>query len=203
MLVLVQRYVTSIVTGVVVTFILLWIMQLLIATGKQALTEKREFRFLDFVRVEREDVTELKKRKPDKPDEPDKPPPDMPQPQADDIDTGESVNIAPVSADVDVNIGGIGGFDMAEGEYLPIVKVAPIYPRRAQSRGLEGFCILEFTVTKLGTTEDIRTVECSSTLFERASVNAAAKFKYKPRVVNGEPIAVPGVQNKITFQLED
>ena len=165
--------------------------------------DKQEFRFLDFVRVQREDITETKKKKPDKPDEPDKPPPDMPQPQADDLDTGDSVNIAPVSADVDVNIGGIGGFDMAEGEYLPIVKVAPIYPRRAQSRGLEGFCILEFTVTKLGTTENVRTVECSSPLFERASINAAAKFKYKPRVVNGEPIAVPGVQNKITFQLED
>lgn len=203
MLMLAQRYITSILTGVVVTFVLLWIMQLLIATGKQALTDKQEFRFLDFVRVEREDVTETKKRKPDKPDEPDKPPPDMPQPQQDNLNTDATVNVSPVAADVDIDIGGIGGFDMAEGEYLPIVKVAPIYPRRAQSRGLEGFCILEFTVTKLGTTENVRTVECSSTLFERASTNAAAKFKYKPRVVNGQPIAVPGVQNKITFQLED
>jgi protein TonB len=29
------------------------------------------------------------------------------------------------------------------------------------------------------------------------------KFKYKPRIVDGEPIEVAGVQNKITFQLED
>ena len=40
-------------------------------------------------------------------------------------------------------------------------------------------------------------------IFDRAATQAAAKFKYKPRVIDGEPIEVPGVQNKITFEIED
>ncbi|MBN1239057.1 MAG: energy transducer TonB, partial [Gammaproteobacteria bacterium] len=88
------------------------------------------------------------------------------------------------------------------GEYLPIVKVAPVYPARAASRGLEGYVIVEFTVTRTGTTKDISVVESTSSLFERAAVDAAGKFKYKPRVIDGEPVEVPGVRNKITFVLE-
>ncbi len=156
------------------------------------------------MRVQREELTETKKLKPKKPPEPEQPPPDVPPPQTDNLDTNpNAIRIGVVNADVNINVGGIGGFDMVDGEYLPIVKVAPIYPRRAQSRGLEGYCILEFTVTRQGTVRDVSTVECTSTLFERASTDAAYKFKYKPRVVNGEPIEVPGVRNKITFQLED
>ncbi|RMF97219.1 MAG: energy transducer TonB [Gammaproteobacteria bacterium] len=194
----------SLVAGTVATFALLWIMQILIATGQKAIQDTKDFKFVDFVRVERQETLETKKPKPKKPPEPDKPPPDMPPPDLDNIDPNAgSINIAPVNVNANVSIGGIGGFDNVDGEYLPIVKVAPIYPRRAQARGLSGYCILTFTVTKLGTVTDVKVDECSSSLFERASVNAALKFKYKPRVVNGEPIDVPGVKHRISFEIED
>jgi len=35
------------------------------------------------------------------------------------------------------------------------------------------------------------------------AMNASLKFKYKPKVVNGEPIEVSGVRNRITFELTD
>ena len=82
------------------------------------------------------------------------------------------------------------------------MKVAPQYPSRAQSRGIEGWCIIEFTVTRNGTTANGKVVECTSSLFANASLKAAAKFKYKPRVINGTPIDVPGVQHKISYELE-
>ena len=197
-----KRYAISVLTGIVVTFALLWVMQILIATGKEALTDKRDFRFVDFVRVKREEIVNLDEDKPEKPPEPDQPPPDMPPPQTDNVDTSDSVNISYSASRINADIG-TGKFAIVDGDYLPIVKVAPIYPRRAQTRGLEGYCLIEFTVTKLGTVTDARPVECSSSLFERASVNAALKFKYKPRVVDGEPIEVPGVQHIIRFELED
>jgi protein TonB len=178
-------------------------MQVLIATGKEALTDKSEFRFVDFVRVKQEELLQQKKPKPKKPPDPEQEPPDVPPPQMDSMDTAQSVNVGRLSVSTDVSIGGIGGFENVDGEYLPIVKVAPIYPRRAQSRGLSGYCILNFTVTRLGTVANVQVDECTSSLFERASVNAAAKFKYKPRVVDGEPIDVPGVRHKITFEIED
>ena len=44
-------------------------------------------------------------------------------------------------------------------------------------------------------------VESTSSLFERAAVEAAYKFKYKPRVIDGIAVEVPGVRNKITFEI--
>ena len=55
------RLLTSFGTGAVVTFLLLWIMQILIATGKEALTDKDVFSFVDFVRVKQEELVEQKK----------------------------------------------------------------------------------------------------------------------------------------------
>ena len=110
-----------------------------------------------------------------------------------------------VGAPLDTNVGvgsGIGAFSAEEGEYLPIVKVAPIYPNRALSRGIEGWCIVEYTVTRNGTTANGKVVECTSSLFASASLKAAAKFKYKPRVINGTPIDVPGVKHKVSYELE-
>jgi len=189
--------------AVFTTFGILWVMQILIATGKGAITSKYEGRFVDFVRIEKDESLETKTLKPKKPPEPEQPPPDTP-PQLDEIDASvQTVNIGAVNTEVGVNVGGIGGFNAAEGEYLPIVKVAPIYPNRALTRGIEGNCIVEYTVTRNGTTKDPKVVECTSSLFANASIKAAAKFKYKPRVINGQPIDVPGVMHKITFELEN
>ena len=92
----------------------------------------------------------------------------------------------------------------ADGDYLPIVKVAPIYPKRALARKLEGYVVVEFTVTTRGTTKDIKVVEARPTvIFNQAAIQAAEKFKYKPRVVDGKPVEVHGVRNKIAFKLND
>ena len=58
-------------------------------------------------------------------------------------------------------------------------------------------------MTKSGAIRDPHVVDCKpSGVFDRASVKAATKFKYKPRVVDGEAIEVAGVQNKFTYELE-
>ena len=183
------------------TFGILWVMQILIATGEGAITSKYEGRFVDFVRIKKDESLDTKNAKPKNPPEPEEPPPE-PEQQMDDIDTSmDTVSIGSVDANMDV-AAGIGGFNAGEGEYLPIVKVAPIYPNRALSRGIEGYCIIEFVVTRNGTTANGKVIECTSSLFAKASLKASSKFKYKPRVINGTPIDVPGVQHKITFELE-
>lgn len=199
---MIARYAISIGLGAGVTFGLLFIMQLLIATGRGALTEANTYRVTDFVRVERNEVVETKKDKPEKPPEPETPP-EMPTPnQADNFDNSMAVSMSAPSMEANLSVGGVG-FGVSDGEYLPIVKVAPVYPSRALSRGLEGYVIVEFTVTRQGTVRDVTVVESTSSLFERAATEAALKFKYKPRVIDGEPVEVPGVRNKITFEIQD
>jgi protein TonB len=155
----------------------------------------------DIVVPEREIEVNVAVVKPDKVEDPEEPPPEL-EPLEVNFDTDMAVdNTAPMTA-VSVEVS-TSGMSSGDGEYLPIVKVAPIYPRRAQTRGITGYCIVEYTVTTSGAIRDPVAVDCSpSGVFERASVKAAEKFKYKPRVVDGEAIEVAGVQNKFTYELE-
>ena len=197
---MIVRYLAAVSVGGAVTFGLLFMMQLLIATGESAVTDSERIRLNEFVRVERNEVIETKKEKPEKPPEPEVPP-DMPEPQnSNQFDSSMSVSISAPTTQVNLNVTGVG-FGVSDGEYLPIVKVAPVYPSRALSRGLEGYVIVEFTVTQTGAVKDVFVVESTSSLFERAAVQAAYKFKYKPRVIDGVAVEVPGVQNKITFEI--
>jgi len=155
----------------------------------------------DIVQPNEEIEVNVKEVKPEKVEDPEEPPPEM-QPLEFDMDMDvDVVNLAP-TAKVNVSINS-SGMSSGDGEYLPIVKVAPIYPRRAQTRGITGYCIVEYVVTKTGSIRDPQPVDCQPQgVFERASLKAAEKFKYKPRVVDGEPIEVAGVQNKFTYELE-
>ncbi len=180
---------------------LFFIMQYLIASADPKIDDTKKTKLADIHMPDREIETNLDKKKPDKIDDPEEPPPDLDTPDVDMDFDAEVVNVAP-QAQVDVEISSTG-ISQGDGEYLPIVKVAPIYPRRAQTRGITGYCIVEYTVTSTGAIRDPRPVDCQpSGVFEKASVKAATKFKYKPRVVDGEPIEVPGVQNKFTYELE-
>lgn len=180
---------------------LFFIMQYLIATADPKIDDSKTNKLADIHMPDRDIETNLAEQKPDKPDDPDPPPPDLETPDIDMDMNMKVVNIAPASR-LDIKIGIRGGIS-SDGEYLPIVKVAPIYPRRAQTRGIEGYCIIEYTVTKTGSIQDPLVIDCSPRgMFDRASLKASLKFKYKPRVVDGEPIEVAGVRNKFTYELE-
>jgi periplasmic protein TonB len=198
------RYIFSIVVGVIVTLSLLFVMQLLIVSGKAALTDPRERTQLDFVRIKRNENLNTEDFTPDKPPPPPEVPPETPPMELDNMDpNAPTINVAPPTVMADTNIGGPGGMNIAEGDYLPIVRVAPVYPARALSRGLEGYVDLSFTVTTTGTVTDPIILFSTSSLFERAATRAVLKFKYKPRVVDGVPVAVAGVKTRISFQIED
>lgn len=183
-----------------VAFGLFFIMQSLI-DKEYTQEDVKSRKIADIVTPDREIDVNTKEVKPEKVEDPEEPPPEL-QPLELDFDTDMDVaNIAP-NAGVQVEISS-SGMSSGDGEYLPIVKVAPIYPRRAQTRGITGYCIVEYTVTTSGAIRDPVPVDCSpSGVFERASVKAAEKFKYKPRVVDGAAIEVAGVQNKFTYELE-
>ena len=176
------RFGLGIFGGFVVTVLLLYIMQAVISSDENPLNEAPKLTLIEFHRVLEDEVPEIKDLKPKPPPPPDEAPPDMPKPDFD-ASTNMGVDISTINPDVDIDMSG-GGFS-SDGEYLPIVKVLPIYPRRALSRGIEGYVIVEFCVTEQGTVRDPVVVEADpSSIFDRAAINAALKFKYKPKVVN-------------------
>lgn len=201
---MIGRYVFAVVAGSLVTLSLLFIMHLLIEFGESALSTPRDRHTLEFVRIKRNENLNTEDITPEKPPKPPEVPPDIPPQDMDNIDPNAlTINIAPPTVASNVDIGGPGVMNIAEGDYLPIVRVAPIYPARALSRGVEGYVDMSFTVTATGTVKDAIVMFSTSSLFDRAATRAVLKFKYKPRVVDGQPVEVVGVKTRITFKIED
>lgn len=196
------RFITALLPALGVTLGLLLLMHILISANLKAPDDVVEIKIPDIVMPERQIETQYDTSKPDKPDEPEEPPPELPEPDYQPVDLSDSSVSIAMNMDSNIQIGGIGGFS-SDGEFLPIVKVAPQYPRRALSRGIEGYCTVQYTVTKNGAVRDPVVVDAQPEgIFDRASIQAALKFKYKPRVIDGEPVDVPGVRNRFTYTLE-
>ncbi len=183
-----------------VTFGLFGLMVSLIASGDKGLDEAPQTNLAEILMPDREISENTKDNKPKKPEQ-NEPPPDIPEPEMDDVDIDNTLEFASpnLMSNLDINLNGVSASD---GEYLPIVKVAPQYPRRAAAKGIEGYVVLEFTVTKKGTVEDPVIIEAKPKgYFERAAKKAVLRFKYKPTIIDGVAIDVPGVKNKITFRM--
>ena len=200
------RLVIGFVMALAVTLSLFWLMQYLIETADRTLNDSGAGNLVDFVRVKRDEAIERRQLKPKKPPPPQAAPPQPPTPQLENLNpNAQKIAISAVPVETDIEMTGGFSLGVGEGDYLPIVKVAPIYPNRALTRGIEGYCVVQYTVTRQGTTKNPVVVEsqCTSSLFHKASVNAALKFKYKPRIMDGEAVEVAGVQNKFTYEITE
>ena len=199
--IMVARYATSLATGSLITLGLLLLMQLLIASGKAVYTEQKAFRWNPYVVEPRDPPPVETRREPPEKSTPLDPPP-VPVIEGPGNGTGGFTFREPTPPQFSgPRTGDWGG--PTDGDLLPIVKVQPTYPRAALERGLEGWVIVEFTVTAAGSVADPRVVESTHTLFERAAIDAALRFRYRPRIVNGQPVRVTGVQNLIRFRLNE
>jgi len=91
-----------------------------------------------------------------------------------------------------------------DADVLPIVKVPPQYPRRATQRGIEGWVLVEFTITETGAVINPVVIDADPPgIFNRSAMRTIVKWKYKPRIVGGKAVPRPGVQHLITYELED
>jgi len=201
------RVIAGIAFGLVITAALFWVMQYMIETADQQLNEAGSKTLVDFVRLRRDETIHRRELKPRKPPPPQSPPPLPSTPQLESLNpSAQTIAISATPVETDIEISGAGfSLGVGEGDYLPIVKVAPIYPQRALARGIEGYCVVQYTVTRQGTIRDPFVIErqCTNSMFHRPSLQAALKFKYKPRVIDGQAVEVPGVQNKFTYVIEE
>lgn len=85
----------------------------------------------------------------------------------------------------------------------PIVRVAPSYPRRAADQGIEGYAVVEFTVTTEGTIKNTVVVEQEpGTVFGSAAKRAVEKWRYAPCEINGKVKEVR-LRVWLTFELDN
>ncbi len=91
------------------------------------------------------------------------------------------------------------GADQSE---IPIVRVEPVYPQRALDRGIEGWVEVEFTVTEVGSISEPTILRSDpSGIFDRAALRAIERWKYEPKIVDGQPVSRPGMRNRFRFEM--
>jgi protein TonB len=198
------RYISSGLLAAVVTFGLFYLMQALIL-GQNAKLGKEGGSLIEFVRLKRDSELQEKKRKIPEIEEAEEPPPppelDLSQSSAPE----QTMNVMAFNVDVGVDLGegpSLGEF-ASDSDIVPIVRVLPIYPLRALERGVEGWVLLEFTISAIGTVKDARVIDNHpSSIFNRAALKAVGKWKYNPKVEDGVAVERPGVRKKLTFKVE-
>ncbi len=207
-----MRYLIALGAGGAVTLVLFFFMSVLIDQGKKKSVVNDLGPVVEFIRVNRESETKTRNRELPKKPPPPKPMPSKPklqvaqndQPQEDDLQmqapriaNGLKGGLGPY-----LGRGGGGGGD-GNADIMPIVRITPQMPRKAAMRGIEGYVTLEFTVTKSGSTKDVKILEARPPrIFNRNAKRAILKWRYKPQFVDGK--AVELLQRvRLEFKLED
>jgi periplasmic protein TonB len=190
----------SAILGVLVTLSLVFVMFKLIDSGNKDMDEQPAYKIPDFLHVERDRTENSKMTEVDKPDEPEEMP-DIPEEQIEFEAPENVVNMAAPKAGGGLSIGN-SGF-ARDSDYIPVYVPQPQYPRRAQTRGKEGYAVVQVIITTVGGVRDPVMVEeyPEGWGFGRSAVKAAKKLKYNPRVVDGVAEEVPNVLYKFTFQM--
>ena len=123
------------------------------------------------------------------------------------LSDGPSLNIERSSVQIDTGLQlSNASISATDGDMLPLVAIAPQYPTRAAQRGIEGWCLVSFTVNGLGNVEEESIIVVDAeprSMFDRSSIRAAGRFKFQPRVVDGQGVPVEDVQYVFRYELED
>ena len=200
------RWLVSMAMATGITLGLFYFMQALIATGERFDQRVNVVKIVDATMpdIELEVIEEIDK--PELIEEVVQDTPDTPEKQIN-LDSGPSLNIERASVEIDTNLSlDSASISATDGDYLPLVAIAPQYPTRAAQSGIQGWCLVSFTVDGMGNVvEDTITVVDAepASIFDRSSIRAATRFKFQPRVVDGQGVEVPGVQYLFRYQLEE
>jgi|ERR1700733_2487087 len=77
-----------------------------------------------------------------------------------------------------------------------LTKFTPVYPAIAKAAGVQGTVVLQATISKNGTIENLRVVS-GPILLQQAALDAVKTGRYRPYLLNGEPVEVETTVNVV------
>lgn len=206
-----MRFVIAAAAGISAAVLLFLLMHTLISGEQEFTSSELNGGMVDFIRVREDEMTQLKERTPPKePEPPDRPPP-PPQLHV----TARSTQAPAAALDIEVPLvsvpvstgGGpfIGqwspGDAASDGDVIPIFRIDPQWPREALIEGTEGWVEVVFTILPDGSVEDPVVIDSEPPrLFDRNAMRAILRWKFKPRIVDGEAVSMRAAQ-RIDFML--
>lgn len=197
------RMMVSSLLAVGVTFSLFYLMVILVFSNINRDIDSEDLPGIHFGPVDIPEDAASKQRTKPKPPPPPKeppPPPKMKVAQTNVEPTTLNLNIpkldVPLVGSGDMFLGNFAAIDRgAEGDIIPLVRIQPQYPREARIKGTEGWVKIEFTITPLGAVTRPRVIDSKPPkIFNREAIRAILKWKFKPRVVDGQAVERQAVQ---------
>jgi protein TonB len=202
--------------ALMINFLLFVLMQQMVAGRRIELSDMAGARIIDFIRVpdhlETQPQRRLRKKAPEPP-EPPEPPPKQIRPQMEALQQPlpqplPRLKIDAPQAAIDSDgpyLGGIAlkvpGFIMAH-DLVAILRRPPPYPRLLKRRGIEGYALVEFTVTAQGLVQDPVIIESHPHEgFGKSVMRTVRYWKFKPYRIDDQPVAVRARQG-IDFTME-
>ena len=204
----VLRYPIAALAGMVAALGLLWLVQTLTIGKSTQMLRRDTLPMVAFVRTRQETETRVRERVlPEPPPEPKA----LPRPELDIAHDVRPVMPRPqFSMALDLAPEFTGGAYLgkpvigeSDRDFMPVSRTPPQYPYQATRRRIEGWVRVSFMVTETGNVEDVVLLESEPEgIFDRAAVRAVSKWKFKPRLVNGQPVAARAEQ-VVEFRLNN
>ncbi len=86
-------------------------------------------------------------------------------------------------------------------EGMLIEKTMPVYPAIARASGTQGTVVLQATISRNGTIENLRVVS-GPAMLQQAALDAVKRWRYRPYLLSGEPVEVETTVN-VVFKLQE
>ncbi len=208
-----QRYFMLPVAAIAIVLVLFLLMQMMIKPDGTILKGESERTYLNFVRVKpSQQNTQTKDRSLPEPPPDTPPPPETPNVEV-------SSNAKASSPQLSMNLpslnmplnnadgpflgapgsgGGLAGFD---SEVIPVVQVAPVYPRNAKQAKIEGYVTLSINIRPDGSVSRAKVIESKPRrLFDDSAKQAILRWKFRPKIVDGQAVGQDATQT-IEFTL--
>ena len=195
-----QRYLWSMVHALLITTALVYAMFLLIDTPELRLSKAEPYQHLDWIHIPYDPVLEPKKPKPIKP---------------------KAIAQAPVierttpnfvfKADEGIHLGSPRlkttitkeSITFNSNQLTLVFAYPPVYPASKLQRNIEGYAQIGFSVNEAGEVVDPFVIDSQPKgAFEKASLTAIVKFRYKPRIIDQKPVVAEGQSYVFTYKIE-
>lgn len=196
------RLIIGVPLAAIVTFALFTVMRLLVIPQSFEIEEETATVSINITREVQDESQDFSRSRQQRPEQLDQPPPPPARPQA------QRPNVGGVSGEIpdfDIDIGDNIGFGLnPDRDAQPLVRIEPRYPERALTRGTEGWAMVQFDVTPEGTTINCEVIEADPPgIFNREACRAVGRWRYQPKIVDGQPVPRFGVQTVFEFNLAE
>ncbi len=205
------RSTSAIIPSAAITFFLFLGMYWLVSNNNQNRISTDDNFSIDFTPLKiDEKINTTRRQQPKKPEKPLKQPKVQPKLNI----TQQKLDRTPPAMDIpplDANFGGTGpnigrgGYSNRDasgnGDIVPLVTIAPNYPRKPLIAKIEGWVKIEFTITATGGVINPHVVSAKpARMFNREALRAISKYRFKPKYVNGVAVEQVATQT-IEFKL--